>query len=538
MRMQRFLILLFLLFSHLVANSQSVSNDKQLLERAKLAVLYKNYGAALELLEPLAAKGNMEAMHQLSVYWAIVEPRENRNLEKSRNLLTILVNRKYPAALLQMASYLQYGNDEIQIEKDPDGAIAMLNEASILGSGSASFELAQIYGSDRYGLKNSEQAFFFANRGYEQGVNYAASRLASYYKDGVGTAKNLVKAYELYSFDCYSTFINCESMELLDKNLTVEQRHSSTLVVSELLQKRGYPNAMTPPEMLTDLASVDRSQLQTEYKRLSPLYAAYQLKVLERYYELGRSANVDSLMLQLETDGVVKGRWNTANPKWKETRARVSQNLVQFDRQRFQDLQAIAESTDSLNLLIDKHLTDEQLKFLVSLYRSEASARLQASINLTKKIELDGSQMFWKALAVSGMSMQGGDLSNHVGQLNLDYEKHLTNYKLQLETECFISLHEISSEVLRYGKQGMFSISFHRLPFMLTRHKVEALKYCVEGESWYVSSLLKLPPVKAEIEVLQKWKSSLEISKAYRSLEEKYKISIVGMLKAESSRLR
>jgi hypothetical protein len=525
----RFLFIPWLTIYCLSYPAHADSNSDELLQKAvRQAYMYKDSDTAVRTLRPLSQTGNPEAMLLLSGIYRYTNP------DLSLTHLQTAAAKRHPPALYTLAWSYLHGNTDYKIDREFGKALPMLEEASALGNAEASYELAEIYREGKAVPPNPKRAFEYATLEFHQKGSYSASRLGRYYRDGVGVQANPVKAYSLFFISCYRHLF-CDELEEIEPRLGKEQQQLAIASIAEIVHWQDADWMARPLELQADWRGFDRVALLKEYKRLSPLYALSQIKRMEEYAVLNRSGLANTLLLEIIS--APTGQHKPPEFKREALLQRVTQRLARIDQQKFTALTDVITSTGSLDSWVDKEMGDQQLRYLVALYRSSAAARVRAAVQTTHHYYANGARNMWAKAFSAGVSLQGGSLSDFIAEMLEANERQGTDRQRQIEGACSMNF-SLLNDSLGKGSSGAVSASLASLPMSMAENRDTLVKFCVEGEYQFVDRILKWKPVRQELEMTAKWRRGWESSPENRKLEENHLAAIKQLIQEERARLK
>lgn len=490
-----------------VANA--VDTDAKIIARARQALLYADEKNALDLLKPIAENGNSEAMLILASRLSRPKNWEFRDEVLANEFFEKAFNNNYPPALAEKARRYLYGDRGSQVNPDIAKGVSLYQEASDRGLASASDTLAHLFFDGKFTTADNYKAFYFATRAFEQGSGYGAYLLGKYYRDGIGIEPDFVKAYGLLLVACYNLSSTCEEAEQIAAKLEKEQKERAIYYIKELLQLHPDLLVLRPLELDFVLSNATRARLLREYKLNSPLFALAQYGNKEKYSATNRLAFTYMFLLS-EPIAIPVNQKNASNKNWKKLLQKIFTQLTSLDRERIRKMAKVLDESESLLRKIDKELSDDELRYLVALYRSEIGRKIHRLFQLTKDLEEDGNTQVWESLATSGKTI---DSINAVAlEYFDDYENKVPVYKQELDRECnlwFLELRDQVSEFPDYLSKGA-SAGFPvlaQLPIMMAKRRSEWVAFCVGPESTQLKQVLAWKPVQREINIIKTWKT-------------------------------
>lgn len=508
--------------------------DAQLILKARQALSYADEEIALEILKPLANKGNSEAMMIMYRIFSRSGNQKLRNEVLADEILEKALNNKYPQALGEKARrYIQPGAAHGK-KSDVAKAIVLYEEASNLGHAYSSNSLSNIYSSKNEIYTDYSKAFFFAKRAFEQKERYSFPTLARFYYEGIGTEPDLVKAYGLYVMSCYDfSNFSCDEAEKIAVKLNMDQKKSAKAYIEDLLKTYSEWQIARPQEIIPALTNATRADLLREYKLNSPLFSIAQYGNREKYSATNRNAFTYMLLLSQPLPIPAKQR-NASNKDWKNLVQNFLIQLTNLDRKRLRETAKFLDDSESLLKKIDKELSDDELKYLVALYRSENSKKLYRAFQLIKDIEEDGNQRVWENLATSGKNID--DLHKFAQDYFADYQGKVSESKEYFEHECnlkYLELRNRVSQLQEYTFRGISSGSIYssQLHIMMARPRPELIKLCAEDKLFDFSRVFDWKPVKHEQKIIYAWKvESVELPQV-KEINAKFDAGLEKLLK-------
>jgi hypothetical protein len=525
----RFLFILWLTIYCLSYPAHAGIQSDELLQRAvRQAYMYKDSDKAVRTLRPLSQAGNSEAMLLLSGIYRYT------NHDLSLMHLQAAAAKRHPQALYTLGRAYLHGDTDYKIDRDVDKALPLLEEASTRDSADASFELAELYREGKSVAPDPKRAFEYATLEFNQKGSYSASRLARYYRDGIGVPVNPTRAYGLFFVSCYRHLF-CDELEEMEPRLTKEQQQLAVASIAEMVRGQSDNWTVRPLELQTGWTEFDRTALLREYKQKSPLYALGQIKSMEDYAALNRPGLAGTLLLEITS--VPTGQHKPPEFRRDAVLQRVTQRLARIDEQKFNDLTNVIASTGSLDSWVDKEMSDQQLRYLVALYRSNAAPRIRAAIQTTHRYYADGAKNMWAKAFSAGVSLHGGSLSQFIAKLLETNERQATDPQRQIGVECSANFYLLNARFSKVSS-GAFNASLASLPMSMAENRDMLVKFCVEGEYQFVDRVLNWKPVRQELEMTAKWRLGWESSQENRKLEENYLAAVKQLIQEERMRLK
>lgn len=210
---------------------------KLYLEGSKKFSIPKNCDKALQILLALSKAHIADADYTLFTMYYHGNCVE-RDIDKARSLLEKSADLGYIPAQKSLGD--AYSGSMHLYARDMDKAIKWFKSAANSGDMSAAGILSFIY---KEGLNdgdvNNKKAYKWALKAaelsqYEEDIALYFYMLAPFYEQGIGTGKDLVKAYKYYAL---SGYLGDEDKQRVLKNMTPEQRQAGQKLVNEWVKK-------------------------------------------------------------------------------------------------------------------------------------------------------------------------------------------------------------------------------------------------------------------------------------------------------------
>ncbi|WP_422977137.1 hypothetical protein [Undibacterium sp. TC9W] len=511
-----YLILIAALSCHIVSPAHAVETDAQLILKARQALRYADEEIALDILKPLAEKGNSEAMMMLATTLAHPKNQTLRDEVLANRIFERAFNNHYPPAIAEKARRYLYGDAISGVDRDAVKGITLFEEASSRGHASSSIRLAGLFSDEKYIPVDNSKAFTYAMLAFEQMSGSEVYTLAKFYREGIGTEPDLVRSYGLYSISCHSFLSSsCDEAEKIAVKLDKEQKNAVKLYIEDALKKRTDLRVIPLLEFDPALANATRANLLREYKLNSPFFLMAQYSNKEKYSATNRQALAYVLLLS-QPLSMPSDQRNVANKTWKKRFQKVLSQLTNMDRERLQAMVKLFDDSESLLKKIDKELSNDELKYLVALYRSEKSKNIRNAFELIRDLEEDGNTRVWEKLANSGKDING--MNTIARSYFTEYENTVPEHKRELDRECnlhFLELRDqvsVSRDYLSKGASAGF-LELAQLHIMMAKQRKEWITFCVGDGYAQLNQVLNWKPVQHERDIIYAWKAeSMEMA--------------------------